>query len=110
MDVVTEPSHDFSSVPVAASFFRRFSGLMFRRRGLTLYFPRCRALHTCFMLTAIDLVFVDDSAVVTEIVPAARPWRVYVARKPARHVLELPPGGASGIEVGDRLLLPGLSS
>lgn len=107
MGVVTEPSHDFSSAPVAASFFRRLSGLMFRRQGLTLYFPRCRALHTWFMLTAIDLVFVDDWGVVTKIVPAARPWRVYVARKPARHVLELPPGGAVAIGVGDRLLLPG---
>ncbi len=91
---------------MARRFWRRVAGLIGARR-LFLFIPRCRAVHTHFMRSPIDIVFLDDHHVVLSVVARARPWRVYVGPRIAASVLELEPGTAEqiGLAAGDRVLV-----
>ena len=57
-------------------------------------FPRCRAVHTCFMARALDVAFIDDEGRVLAQRRALAPWR-FVRHRTAWAVLERrAPGGA----------------
>jgi uncharacterized membrane protein (UPF0127 family) len=105
----TPRSHDFTSVPVARSLTSRFLGLLGRRDPdrLFLLIPHCSTVHTFFMRSRIDIVFLDAECRVTNIEPDARPWRIYSSRQPTHAVLELPPGTVRrrGIARDDRMVL-----
>jgi uncharacterized membrane protein (UPF0127 family) len=64
------------------------------------------AIHTFFMRFPIDVVFVDRTGVVLEVVPELPPWR-FAGRRGAKCALELRAGEAEarGIRPGDRLRL-----
>jgi uncharacterized membrane protein (UPF0127 family) len=65
--------------PVAASFWQRFMGLMFRSslaQGRGLIFYRAPAIHTFFMRFPIDLVFLGPEMKVIKVYSALRPWRL----------------------------------
>lgn len=78
---------------------------MFRRdlNGTMLWIPRCRAVHTCFMLVPIDLLFLDHGMRVVLTRPRVAPWRFVWGRKEVDSVLELPAGylEQQRIEAGD---------
>jgi uncharacterized membrane protein (UPF0127 family) len=99
-------AHDLRHVPVARSIVRRMVGLI-GARNLFLFIPRCRAVHTFFMRSPIDVVFLDHRGVVLAVTSRARPWRVLIGPRAAASVLELPPGHAAHISlaVGDAMLL-----
>ena len=92
---------------VASNPWTRFAGLM-GRASLSpdegLLFPRTGSIHMFFMRFAIDAVFCDRDLRVVKVVRDLRPWRMAAARG-AKTVIELPVGGADGIEAGDRLVL-----
>jgi uncharacterized membrane protein (UPF0127 family) len=96
-------------VEVADGFVSRAVGLMFRSPvddGYALVFEfgseRRVGLHTVFVRFPIDAVFLDaDDRVVS--VRRLRPWLGYAA-EPASTVVELPAGGADGVEEGDVLV------
>ena len=46
--------------------------------GAVMGFRRCRALHTCFMGRAIDVLFVDRAGVPVRFLPGVKPWRLLV--------------------------------
>jgi uncharacterized membrane protein (UPF0127 family) len=76
------------------------------RRDLSqayLLIPDCGSIHTCFMLGAIDILFLDREHRVVGVRGSLKPWRFLGAPKGTRDVLELPPGYAHehGIESGD---------
>lgn len=52
-----------------------------------LAFPRCRAVHTCFMRRALDVAFADGEGGVLALHGAVRPWR-FLAHPDAVLVLE----------------------
>ena len=95
---------DFRHVPVARGYLSRIRGLI-GSHALFLYIPRCAAVHTCFMRSAIDLVFLDEGGVILALRHFARPWRIFVGPRGTCSVLELPPGHAAtcGLGVGDRI-------
>jgi len=100
------------TVTVAASFWSRFRGLMFRpsldeTEGLLL--RPCNSIHMFFMRFAIDVVFLDDDERVVAVLPAIRPWRVSTIYWSATHALEIPAGTAArtGTVVGDQLAVQG---
>lgn len=95
------------SVEEAEGFLRRLRGWMGRRTidpEEAFYLPRASAVHTFFMRTPIDVVFLDGRGTVLAVRPALAPWRV-AACVGAAGILELAPGraGAAGVRVGDRL-------
>jgi uncharacterized protein len=87
----------------------RLRGLLGRNgieRGEGLLIRPTSAIHTFFMRFRIDVVFVDGSGVVLDVVPALPPWR-FARSRGARCALELAAGEADarGIRPGDRLRL-----
>src|ERR1700674_781454 len=90
--------HDFRHVPVARSFFSRVRGLI-GRRELFLFIPSCPAVHTWFMGSGFDLVFLDEREVVVAIRANAAPWRFLFGPRGTRSVLELPSGHAASLGV-----------
>ena len=63
------------------------------------------SIHTGFMRMPIDLAFLDRGGAVLRLCPAVRPWRIRLAPRGARRVLELPAGflARHAIQPGDRL-------
>ena len=93
----------------AESYCDRLRGLIgrpFERNGIdAMVFSSCSAIHTCFMTFPIDVVFLGPENVVLKTCPSCRPWRLAVACRGARSVIELPAGALAhtGTLPGDRL-------
>jgi uncharacterized protein len=96
---------------VATAAFTRMRGMLGRRFDDfdAMVFPRCNAIHMCFMGMALDVVFVDENGLVVALFPALRPWR-FAGAKGASTTLELPVGALADSQtaLGDRLSGPGL--
>jgi len=97
---------------MATTFWRRFVGLMGRRRlepGHGLVIEPCRSVHTFFMRFPIDVVYIDRTSIVVKVVPGLAPYRMSATLGPAHAVIELPKGAIdqSRTEAGDVLALPG---
>ena len=98
------------SVETADTFASRALGLMGRAplgAGRAIYLSPCRAIHTCFMRFALDLVFVDRAMRVVQIVRGVRPWRTASGGRAAHGGLELEAGwlGAEALREGDAVEL-----
>ncbi len=95
---------------IAHSPVARMRGLLGRDgldAGEGMLFPRTGSIHMFFMRFAIDAVFCDRELRVLGVVRGLKPWRTASVRR-ARVVVELPAGGAAGLEPGDRLVLDGI--
>jgi hypothetical protein len=82
-------------------------GLLGRKgldRGHGMLFRPAGSIHTMFMRFPLDVVFCDRNLVVVGVERDLQPWRT-AGRKGAKVVIELPAGGADGVEPGDRLFL-----
>lgn len=95
---------------VADSFLSRARGMMFRRsfpEGEALVFEfqseRRVGIHMLFVAFSLDVVFLDGDGIVVS-VRTLRPWIGYASERAATAV-ELPAGGAEGVEEGDRLVI-----
>lgn len=73
--------------------------------GEGLLITPCNSVHTCFMGSAIDVIFLDRDNVVVKIVSRMKPFRFAMALG-SLSVLELQAGGAgrAGIQQGDYLI------
>jgi len=94
----------------ADRFVSRLVGLLGRRRlrpGEALWLEPCAAVHTAFMLFAIDVAFVDRDGVVLAVAERLRPWRAVGPHRGAFACVELEPGALAraGVAVGHRLAL-----
>ena len=69
-------------------------GMLFRPSG---------SIHMFFMRFAIDAVFCDSELRVIDVARNLKPWRM-ASRRGAKVVVELPVGGADGLEPGDQLV------
>ena len=97
-------------VRVAGSWWERFAGLIPRKvvppdEGL--WFRDCWAIHTLFMQTKIDVIFLDAQARVVRTHASVKRNRFAVACFGANDVVELGAGALEGRDVlpGDRLEL-----
>jgi uncharacterized membrane protein (UPF0127 family) len=92
----------------ADSFLSRFKGLMGVAHlplGEGLHISPCNSVHTFFMKIPIDVLFLDASQQVVDVMHAMAPWRVSRVYFNAKSVLELPAGtaDATGTKTGDTL-------
>ena len=102
----------------ADTFFKRWRGLMLRRRlaedeGLLFTFHRENrgesAIHMFFVGFPIAAVWLDGQGVVVD-AKLAKPWRPYYAPAlPARYLIEAPPSLLERVTVGERLTFDGLA-
>lgn len=93
---------------VADSFFKRFLGLMGKKRmepGSGLWIVPCNSIHMFFMRFPIDAVFLDKDLRVAEVIENLKPWQVSRLVGNACSVLELPAGTAkaTGTRPGNRV-------
>jgi len=103
---------------MADTFFKRWRGLMLRRRlaedeGLLFTFRRESrgetAIHMFFVSFPIAAVWLDGQGVVVD-AKLAKPWRPYYApARPARYLIEAPPSLLERVTVGERLTFDGLA-
>ncbi|MCU4753872.1 DUF192 domain-containing protein [Halobacteria archaeon AArc-curdl1] len=98
-----------TEVETADSLLQQTRGLMFRRSvpddyALAFRFdkPKTRDIHMLFVFTPLDVIWVEDGTVTR--VETLRPWLGY-ARSRADLILELPAGGADGVETGAEIRL-----
>ncbi len=94
----------------ATSLPSRVRGLLGRRRlpvQSALHLDPCHAIHTCWMLFALDVVFLDRDRAVVRIVRGVRPFRFVLGGRGAHSVLEMTAGWlpANALRVGDRIAL-----
>ncbi len=103
-------------VELADSFWRRFRGLMFRRRfpsGKALFFkfnkPGRHRVHMYFVRFSVDLVYLDSSFKIVEVRARLKPWRVYWPKAVAKYLIELPAGAVTRVQIsiGHKILLEG---
>ena len=99
-----------SKARMAVGLGARMVGLLGRSRlpeGEALVLPNCQAVHTWGMRFPIDVVFVDGTWGVVEVLKGLLPWRFSPWVLKARSVVELPAGAADrvGVMIGDRLIL-----
>ena len=78
----------------ADGFFSRLAGLLFSpplQPGQGLLLVPCASVHTAFMRTPIDVIFLDRAGHIRKIVPHLKPWRA-TACLTAHQALELASG------------------
>jgi uncharacterized membrane protein (UPF0127 family) len=78
--------------------------------GAALWLDDCYAIHTFFMSSAIDVLFLDSAGTVVRTLSRLRPWRPFVACFGSRTVVELWPGAIAraGVRRGDIVRLANL--
>lgn len=76
----------------AKTFWRKFSGLMFRSRKYGLLIEKCNSVHTFFMKFNIDVVCLDKDYKIVEVFYGVKPFRLAASFKKTKHILELPSG------------------
>lgn len=84
-----------TQIQVAANFFCRLRGLLFRKElkeGEGLLLSPCRQVHTFFMSFAIDVLFLDKQGKIVELIPEMLPGHISPLVKDGYQVLELPAG------------------
>jgi uncharacterized membrane protein (UPF0127 family) len=92
-------------VELADTFFKRFKGLMLVSNvnySLVFVLPvesRLNAsIHTLFMLSDIDVIWLDSTKRVVDFKRAKR-WRLYAPKKPAKYIIEGPVGLIQTLDV-----------
>ena len=102
-------------VTVASTHAQRAIGLLGRNHleaGEALWITPCRGVHTWFMRFDIDVLALDASGVVVDIVSTMKPWRMRLPKPGAASVLELHAGTLekTGMRIGHRIKIEGWSS
>ena len=104
---VTRDTVIAAAAEVADTVLRRTRGLMLRRfEGFDgLLIQPGNAIHMCFMLMPIDVIFFDKWRLITKMVPKLAPWRLFCGSFRAAGVVELPEGAIarSRSQPGDQL-------
>lgn len=97
-----------SNLRIADSHWDKFRGLMLDkslRPDEGLLIRNCRSIHCCFMLIAIDVLFLAPDGTIVYIKPEMRPWTFSPYVRSAQDVLECYPGTVRRFDlaVGQRL-------
>ncbi|MGQ9556961.1 MAG: DUF192 domain-containing protein [Desulfurispora sp.] len=95
---------------LACTFWTRLTGLMGRRElppDRALILTPCRAIHTCLMRFAIDVVFLDARGKVIYLQEEMPAWRFTPYLPRAVCAVELPPSTikTTGTAMGDLILI-----
>ena len=88
----------------ADNFFKRFKGLMLRKNidfGLLFTNLKGSNIHTCFMISEIDVYFLDKNKVIFEKV-SLKPWKFHKPQKKATYILETGKNKLK-LKIGDKL-------
>jgi uncharacterized membrane protein (UPF0127 family) len=106
----TRQTYLATALAIADTHWTRFRGLLGLgpgdfRNGYGLWIVPCRGIHTLGMRFPIDVVYLDHSLTVIDVVRDLQPWRFAPIHMRAASVLELPcrTAGETRTSVGDRI-------
>jgi uncharacterized protein len=107
--VVKDGALAIAQVREARTLAARMWGLLGRRRlpvQTALHIVPCNAIHTCWMLFSLDVVFLNRDWTVVRIVRNVRPFRFVLGGQAAHSVLEMTAGWLepNALRVGDRVV------
>ncbi len=93
---------------IADNFFKRFCGLMLRKKipqGRGLLILPCNSIHMLFMRFSIDAVYIDENFKVKKIVKNLPPWLGMSICAGAHAVIELAAGEADRLnfKIGSKI-------
>ena len=89
---------------ICTSFKDRFIGLMFKKCFTDGYlFPHCNSIHTFFMKEPIDVIFLDNNNVVTNVIPNLKPWKIILPKKNVYSILELPINHSKYYKINEKI-------
>lgn len=94
-------------IEVADSFFRRFLGLMGRKKlaqGTGLLIAPCNSIHMCFMRFRIDVVYLDKNYRVVKTAENIHPWIGFSCCWKAWAVIELPAGEIKRLGIAENMV------
>lgn len=92
--------HEIIDINVADTFLSRMKGLMFKKeikKGL--WITPCNSIHTFFMRTKIDVLYLDAKGKIIKMTPFIKPWRIGPIVWKAKSVLELPAGTIQKMDI-----------
>lgn len=84
-----------TDISLAGTFYRRFIGLMAKKKLIKdegLILRPCNSIHMFFMNFPIDVLFVDKDNKIIYLIQNFNPWRVSKIIKGSKYVVELPSG------------------
>ena len=98
-----------SLVFIADTFFRRFSGLLFRnplKSNEVFILKDCRSIHTIGMGYSLDAAFLDGRGKIITVFESLGPWRITPYISEAAAVLEARSGFLKkwSLSVGDEIV------
>ena len=101
-----------SEVEIADCFFKKFRGLMFRKKPKKMLLVlknqgRIEAgIHSFFVFFPFDAVWLDENWKIVDL-KTVRPFSFKTPRKPAKYVLELPKGMIEKrkMKIGERIII-----
>lgn len=108
MKLVLENTILATNAKLAKGFFERLIGLMFKKKlehGNALIIPYCNWIHTFFMRFPIDVIYINEEYKIVDSIIALKPWNITSPRIKAQHVIELPNGSLSNIEIKKGVLV-----
>lgn len=101
------------SVMIADTFWLRLRGLLLRSKlsaNECMLLTKCRSIHTLGMHYRLDVIFLDESGVVTQVNKGVRPFGAVSAGKETKSVVEFVSNQATIAQVGKPLFKRGVSS
>ena len=87
----------------ARSVWARTRGMIGRRFQTApfeaMVFENCSAVHCCWMIEKIDVIFVSEEFEVVKVCANVRPWSVVCGGKGAKHTVEIAAGRAESLKL-----------
>ena len=93
---------------VASTIWSRFRGLQLRRSlpsGHGLLMVPCNSIHTMFVRFAIDVLFLSEEGIVTEVSRDVHPWRVVLPHGASAHAVLEMAAGSPTVEPGTAIAI-----
>jgi hypothetical protein len=91
---------------ICKSLLSRGFGLMFSKKRILVFVfdkEKISALHMFFVFFPIDALFLDANKIVVEIKENLKPFSLYMPKKKAKYIIELPKTKKLDAKVGDRI-------
>lgn len=94
-------------IEMCHTFFKRLLGFMFQRKKITTgkCFPRCRSIHTFFMLQKIDIIVCNQEMKVIKLRKNFPTNHILFSIRDSFYILELPVGSIKNLKLGDFIYL-----
>lgn len=107
---ITKKKNLEKNVKLCPSILSQMKGFMFSKPNKALVFifkeEKIINLHMFFVLHSIDVLWLDKNKKVVKIKENFKPFRIVIANKPAKYIIEMPAGviEKTKTEINDKII------